>query len=117
MTSTPTVAERDRILIDHCAAVARDEQAIERSIDVGVPTIRDSREEAFRVKDELFAAQQSEPWKNQPTGTPEEVFEWLARYVEIGYRHLVFYWPAPYDEETMVRMANEVRPKLEAMVA
>ena len=89
---------------------------IERSIDVGVPTIRDSRDEAFRIKHELFAAQQSELWLNQPTGTPEEVFEWLARYVEIGYRHLVFYWPAPYDEETMVRMANEVRPKLEAMV-
>jgi alkanesulfonate monooxygenase SsuD/methylene tetrahydromethanopterin reductase-like flavin-dependent oxidoreductase (luciferase family) len=115
--SPTTVAQKDAILIEHCEAVGRDEQTIERSIDVGVPTIRDSRHEAFRAKDELFAAQQSEPWKNQPTGTPEDVFEWLARYVEIGYRHLVFYWPAPYDEETMVRMANEVRPRLEAMVA
>ena len=115
--SPSKVAASDAILIGHCEAVGRDEKTIERSIDVGVPTIRDSRQEAFRVKDELFAAQQSEAWKNQPTGTPEDVFEWLARYVELGYRHLVFYWPAPYDEETMVRMANEVRPKLEAMVA
>ena len=115
--SPTTVAQKDAILIEHCEAVGRDEQTIERSIDVGVPTIRDSRHEAFRVKGELFAAQQSEPWQNQPTGTPEDVFEWLARYVEIGYRHLVFYWPAPYDEETMVRLTNEVRPKLEAMVS
>ena len=115
--SPANVAAKDAILMGHCEDVGRDEQTIERSIDVGVPTIRDSRRQAFKDREALFEAQESEPWKNQPTGTPEEVFEWLARYVEIGYRHLVFYWPAPYDEETMVRMANEVRPKLEAMVA
>mgnify|MGYP001826057133 CR=1 FL=1 len=114
--SPSKVAERDRILIEHCDAVGRDERTIERSIDVGVPTIRDSRAQAFRDKDAIFAAQDNETWKNQPTGTPEDVFEWLARYVELGYHHLVFYWPAPYDEETMVRMANEVRPRLEAMI-
>jgi alkanesulfonate monooxygenase SsuD/methylene tetrahydromethanopterin reductase-like flavin-dependent oxidoreductase (luciferase family) len=115
--SPANVAEKDAILINHCEDVGRDEKTIERSIDVGVPTIRDSRARAFGDKEAIFAAQEGETWKNQPTGTPEDVFEWLARYVEIGYRHLVFYWPAPYDEETMVRMANEVRPKLEAMVA
>ena len=115
--SPATVASRDRILIEHCEAVGRDETTIERSIDVGVPTIRDSRKEAFRVKHELFAAQQIEPWLNQPTGTPEEVIEWLARYVELGYRHLVFYFPTPYDEETMTRLITEVRPKLEAAIA
>jgi alkanesulfonate monooxygenase SsuD/methylene tetrahydromethanopterin reductase-like flavin-dependent oxidoreductase (luciferase family) len=114
--SPSKVAERDRILVDHCAAVGRDETTIERSIDVGVPTIRDSRTQAFRDRDALFAAQRSEPWRNQPTGTPEDVFEWLARYVELGYHHLVFYWPAPYDEESMVRVATEVRPRLEAMI-
>lgn len=115
--SPATVAEADAALIEHCDAVGRDEKSIERSIDVGVPTIRDSRAQAFRDKDALFAAQDNEPWKNQPTGTPEEVFEWLVRYVELGYHHLVFYWPAPYDEESMVRMATEVRPRLQALVA
>ena len=101
-----------RAAIEHCEAVGRDESTIERSIDVGVPTIRDSRAEAFRVKDELFAAQQSKPWKNQPTGTPEDVFEWLTRYVELGYRHIVFYWPAPYDLETMERILGKVDKKM-----
>ena len=36
----------------------------------------------------------------------------LAPYAEIGYRHLVFNFPAPYDEESMTRLVNEVRPKL-----
>jgi alkanesulfonate monooxygenase SsuD/methylene tetrahydromethanopterin reductase-like flavin-dependent oxidoreductase (luciferase family) len=84
---------------------------------VGVPTIRDSRKAALRERDALFEAQQSEPWKNQPTGTPEDVYEWLARYVDIGYHNLVFYFPAPYDEESMTRLATEVRPRLEALVA
>ncbi len=115
--SPSKVAGLDGVLIEHCEAVGRNEKAIERSIDVGVPTIRDSRSQAFRDRNALFAAQQSEPWKNQPTGTPEDVFEWLARYVDIGYHHLVFYWPAPCDEESMVRMATEIRPRLEALIA
>jgi len=115
--SPSSVAEADAALIGHCEAIGRDEQEIERSIDVGVPTIRDSREQAYRDRDAVFAVQEQEPWRNQPTGTPEDVYEWLARYVEIGYRHLVFYWPTPYDHETMERMATDVRPRLEAMVS
>ena len=115
--SPATVAEADATLIGHCEAIGRDEREIERSIDVGVPTIRDSREQAFRDRDAIFAAQEQEPWKNQPTGTPEDVYEWLARYVELGYRHLIFYWPSPYDHETMERMVSEVRPRLEALAA
>ena len=114
--SPANVQDAEAALLAHCEAVGRDERTIERSIDVGVPTIRDARADAFRVKRELFAAQQSDEWLNQPTGTPEEVFEWLARYVEMGYHHLVFYWPAPYDLETMERMVTEVRPRLEAMI-
>ena len=111
------VAELDGVLIEHCEAVGRDERTIERSIDVGLPTIRDSRAEAIRDSRALFARQGGlEPWKNQPVGTPEEVFEWLARYVEMGYHHLVFYFAAPVDEETMTRLATEVRPRLEAMI-
>lgn len=114
--SPSRVAELDGVLIEHCGAMGRDERSIERSIDVGAPTIRDSREQAFRDRDALFAAQQSAPWKNQPTGTPEDVYEWLARYVKLGYHHLVFYFPAPYDEESMVRLATDIRPRLAALI-
>jgi hypothetical protein len=36
--------------------------------------------------------------------------------VALGYHHLVVAFPSPYDEETMTRLAREVRPRLEAMV-
>jgi alkanesulfonate monooxygenase SsuD/methylene tetrahydromethanopterin reductase-like flavin-dependent oxidoreductase (luciferase family) len=52
-------------------------------------------------------------WQDQPVGTPEEVTEMLSPYLGIGYRHLVVGHPAPYDEESAVRLASEVRPALE----
>ena len=111
------VAEKDRILIAHCEAIGRDEREIERSIDVGVPLIRDARDEATRAHEAIFAHNgKGATWPDQPVGTPEDMFEFLARYVDIGYRHLVFYFPAPFDEETMTRMTTEVRPRLEAMI-
>ena len=115
--SPSVVAELDAVLIEHCGAVGRDENSIERSIDVGVPTIRETRAEAMNDSRALFRAQGgTEPWKNQPVGTVDDVYDWLARYIDIGYHHLVFYFPAPFDEETMTRLAREVRPRLEAMI-
>jgi hypothetical protein len=40
-----------------------------------------------------------------------------AAYLERGYRHLIFGFPSPYDEETMTRLATEVRPRLQALMA
>ena len=115
--SPSTVAEKDAILIEHCEAVGRDETTIERSIDVGVPTIRETRAEAFAASGALFRLQGGqEPWKNQPVGTVDDVYDWLARYIEIGYRHLVFYFAAPYDLQTMTRLSHEVRPRLQALI-
>jgi alkanesulfonate monooxygenase SsuD/methylene tetrahydromethanopterin reductase-like flavin-dependent oxidoreductase (luciferase family) len=112
------VAEKDAVLIGHCEAIGRDEREIERSIDVGVPTIRDSHDEALRVNHAIFRGHGgATPWSHQPLGTPEEVFEHLAAYVALGYHHLVFYVPKPYDEETMTRLATEIRPRLEALVS
>ena len=37
----------------------------------------------------------------------------LAPFVELGYRHLIFGFPAPYDEESMTRLIREVKPMLE----
>ena len=35
----------------------------------------------------------------------------LAPFVELGYRHVVFGFPAPYDEETMTRLISEVHAR------
>jgi alkanesulfonate monooxygenase SsuD/methylene tetrahydromethanopterin reductase-like flavin-dependent oxidoreductase (luciferase family) len=78
--------------------------------------IRDSRAEAQRVFEKLFAENgRAQLWTDQPVGTPDDVASAIRPYLEIGpgYRHLLAGFPAPYDEESMTRFATEVRPRLE----
>ncbi|MEZ4597752.1 MAG: LLM class flavin-dependent oxidoreductase [Chloroflexota bacterium] len=111
------VAEGEAALRRHCEAVGRDHREIERTVGIGVPVIRDSREEARRVLEGIFRHNGDAPlWDDQPVGTPEDVVERLAPIVALGYHHLVAGFPAPYDEESMTRLSAEVRPRLEAMV-
>jgi alkanesulfonate monooxygenase SsuD/methylene tetrahydromethanopterin reductase-like flavin-dependent oxidoreductase (luciferase family) len=109
------LAQKDAALIGHCEAVGRDEKTIERTVGMGTPFIRDSREEAFTVMADVFADNgDARTWTNQPVGTVEHVVEHCLPYLDAGYRHLIFGFPAPYDAETLERLATEVRPELEA---
>ncbi|MGA3058212.1 MAG: LLM class flavin-dependent oxidoreductase [Candidatus Limnocylindrales bacterium] len=110
-----TVKHKEEILLRHCEAVGRDPSEIERTVGVGVVVIRDSHAEAERIYRRLFEVNRvAQLWQDQPVGTPEEVAEMLAPYLGIGYRHLIVGHPAPYDEESAVRLAKEVRPALES---
>ena len=104
------------MLLEHCETVGRDEREIERTFGIGVPIIRDSREEARRVHADIFERHgKARLWEDQPVGTPEDLVEKLAPFVELGYRHVICGFPSPFDEETMTRLNTEVRPRLEAI--
>ena len=108
------VRHKDAILREHCIAVGRDEREIERTTGIGVVFIRDSRAEAERAFKEAFDRNRiTSIWADQPVGTPEDVAELLAPYVELGYRHLIAGFPSTYDEESMTRLMTEVKPLLE----
>ena len=112
--SIATIRRKDEILVRHCETVGRDPAEIERTTNIGTVVIRDSRDEAKRVHAEMFARNgNARQWTDQPVGTPEDVAEMLLPFLGIGYRHLVFGFPSPYDEESMTRLATEVRPILE----
>jgi alkanesulfonate monooxygenase SsuD/methylene tetrahydromethanopterin reductase-like flavin-dependent oxidoreductase (luciferase family) len=112
------VAGAEARLLEHCAAVGRDEIEVERTVGMGVPVIRDAADEAHRVFADIFARNGgARPWTRQPVGTVEQVVEHCAAYLAVGYRHLIFGFPSPYDEETMTRLATEVRPLLAAKLA
>ena len=109
-----TVKRKEEILLQHCETVGRDPGEIERTTGVGTVFIRDDRAEAERLFHEAFDRNRvARHWVDQPVGTPEDVAEQLAPYVELGYRHLIAGTPANYDEESMTRFATEVRPMLE----
>jgi alkanesulfonate monooxygenase SsuD/methylene tetrahydromethanopterin reductase-like flavin-dependent oxidoreductase (luciferase family) len=112
------LAEKDAALVQHCESMGRDEKTIERTVGVGTPIIRDSREEAFTVLARIHADNGgAKVPTGMPVGTAEDVVAHCRPYLDVGYHHLLFGFPAPYDEETMTRLATEVRPRLEAILA
>ncbi len=109
-----TVRRKDAILRQHCDAVGRDEREIERTTGIGTVFIRDDRQEAHRLFREAFERNEIDRlWTDQPVGTPEDVADRLAPYLDLGYRHLIAGVPAMYDEESMTRFITEVKPLLE----
>jgi alkanesulfonate monooxygenase SsuD/methylene tetrahydromethanopterin reductase-like flavin-dependent oxidoreductase (luciferase family) len=118
----------DAILQDHCRQLGRDERSIERTIELQVVVVRDTRAQALARAAELLAVNggavldEDRPGSGQVrsarliAGNPEEVVEQLRPFVEAGYRHLICGFPQPFDEETVRRMATEVRPQLEALI-
>ena len=111
-----TVKRKDRILREHCDRVGRDFDEIERTLGLGRLFIRDSAAEAKRVAERTLESNGGARYE-ATVGTPEEIAERLAPFLELGRRHLVANFPAPYDEESMTRFATEVRPKLLGGVA
>jgi len=108
------VRHKEEVLLRHCETVGRDPAEIERTTSVGTVIIRDTEEEAHRVHREIFARNgEARLWEDQPVGTVDQIAERLAGFIGIGYRHLVAGFPAPYDEESMTRLATEVLPILE----
>ena len=108
------VRRKEAVLLQHCETVGRDPAEIERTVGVGTVIIRDSRAEVERLQKLTFERNgRARPWTDQPVGTPEDVAESLAPFVDLGYRHLIAGFPAPHDEESMIRLATEVRPLLE----
>jgi alkanesulfonate monooxygenase SsuD/methylene tetrahydromethanopterin reductase-like flavin-dependent oxidoreductase (luciferase family) len=109
------VRRKDAILRQHCAEVGRNEAEIERTTGAGVAMIRDDPAEAQRLFNRLFERNGgARPWENQMVGTPEQVADKLRPFIETGFRHLIFNFPAPVDAESMERLIRDVKPMLGA---
>jgi alkanesulfonate monooxygenase SsuD/methylene tetrahydromethanopterin reductase-like flavin-dependent oxidoreductase (luciferase family) len=102
------------VLRRHCEDVGRDPAAIEFTLGIKA-TIRDSADEADRVwkaamehnRTPMSRVQDDDTFWN---GTPEQLVERLAPYVELGFRTVISEQPAPYDTETLERLVGEVKP-------
>jgi alkanesulfonate monooxygenase SsuD/methylene tetrahydromethanopterin reductase-like flavin-dependent oxidoreductase (luciferase family) len=109
------------VLRQHCADVGRDPSQIEMTLGIKA-TIRDSEAEAVRVSQKALEhnrtpASRVEGDSTFWNGTPEQLAERLAPYVELGFRTVISEQPAPYDTETLERLIGQVRPLVERVVA
>jgi F420-dependent oxidoreductase-like protein len=115
---TPEVILRKiDILREHCAAVGRDPTDISVTVNLGI-IVRDSRAGIRARLDEIgeVAAFPDYAASNEPYGSPEIVAQRLAAYAAVGVREIIAVMPAPYDHETIERLAAEVRPRLRALL-
>jgi alkanesulfonate monooxygenase SsuD/methylene tetrahydromethanopterin reductase-like flavin-dependent oxidoreductase (luciferase family) len=102
------------ILRQHCEDVGRDPSEIEFTLGCKV-TIRDSEAEAVRVWKAAMEHNRT-PFANVENdatfwnGTPEQLAERLAPYVELGFHTAITENPAPYDTETLERFIGQVKP-------
>ena len=110
-----TVKHKDEVLRRWCDEVGRDESEIERTVQGGIPIIRDTEEEARKVAATMVERNQG--WEGPtegPFGPPELVAETWAPYLDLGFDHIYIDCPAPFDHETLERLAKEVKPMLDA---
>jgi alkanesulfonate monooxygenase SsuD/methylene tetrahydromethanopterin reductase-like flavin-dependent oxidoreductase (luciferase family) len=110
------VRHKDEVLRQWCDRVGRDESEIERTLGLGLVIIRDDAAEAKRV-DATFRKQHPGYSDEPKVGTAEEIAESLIPFVQLGFRHIFFDAPAPFDDETLSRFVGEVKPILEQAAA
>jgi alkanesulfonate monooxygenase SsuD/methylene tetrahydromethanopterin reductase-like flavin-dependent oxidoreductase (luciferase family) len=107
---------KDEVLRRWCDEVGRDESEIERTLGLGLVVLRDSADEAARA---AATIREHHPGYDVQgyLGSPSEIAEMLGPYVELGFRHIFYDSPAPFDDETLRRFVGEVKPLLERVGA
>jgi alkanesulfonate monooxygenase SsuD/methylene tetrahydromethanopterin reductase-like flavin-dependent oxidoreductase (luciferase family) len=107
------LVELDGVLREHCAAVDRDPDEIERLANRWV-VIRGSRDEAERALRDSLAQHGVEQVDVTACalGPPDEVAAALSSTVDAGFRHLVWSFRQPFDRQT-IEAAAAVRAALQ----
>lgn len=105
------VREAEATLHRWCDEVGRDPADIRYVFSAEASVLRDSEAEAQRVAREI--GRQNGGWEGPGQAwTPARLAEKLAPYAELGFREFYLDMPAPFDDETLVRFIDEVRPML-----
>jgi alkanesulfonate monooxygenase SsuD/methylene tetrahydromethanopterin reductase-like flavin-dependent oxidoreductase (luciferase family) len=118
MGTVEVMRHKIEVLRRHCEDVGRDPSDIEFTLGLKA-TIRDSAAEADRVwkaamehnRTPLSDVADDQTFWN---GTPEQLAEKLAPYVELGFHTAISEQPAPYDTETLERLIGQVKPLVDA---
>jgi len=115
--SLETVERKVRILGEHCEAVGRDPAAIQLTVGAQV-IVRDSAAEARAIHEAQLAHNLVTPENTiiDPvstwTGTVNDIVDRIGAYRALGISGLIVEMPAPFDDETLRRLAEDVRPRL-----
>jgi alkanesulfonate monooxygenase SsuD/methylene tetrahydromethanopterin reductase-like flavin-dependent oxidoreductase (luciferase family) len=121
MGTADVMRHKIEVLRRHCEEVGRDPSTIEFTFGIKA-TIRDSAVEAEKVWKAAMEHNRT-PFADVEnddtfwTGTPEQLAERLAPFVEMGFRTIISEHPAPYDDESLERLIGQVGPLVERAVS
>lgn len=103
----PVVEETLEVLRGHADAVGRDLGTLEMTISFPI-ILRDRVEDAQARYDALLAANGTPDMGHGPVllGSPSLVADAIRPYQAMGFRTVIVRMPAPYDPETIDRMAD-----------
>jgi alkanesulfonate monooxygenase SsuD/methylene tetrahydromethanopterin reductase-like flavin-dependent oxidoreductase (luciferase family) len=104
-------AHKDAVLRRWCDEVGRDPDEVERTVSLGPLLIRDDPAEAAAWVARFREANTGAD-RTILTGSPDQIAATARSYVDVGFRHVIYHLPQPYDVETLERFAAEVRPAL-----
>jgi alkanesulfonate monooxygenase SsuD/methylene tetrahydromethanopterin reductase-like flavin-dependent oxidoreductase (luciferase family) len=105
--SVDEVRAKLELLAEHCADVGRDLATIERTVSFPI-VLRDDRAAAEAAYGALMAVNGIEQMESSAAllASPTEVADTLRQYTELGFETVIVRMPAPYDRETIDRMAQ-----------
>jgi alkanesulfonate monooxygenase SsuD/methylene tetrahydromethanopterin reductase-like flavin-dependent oxidoreductase (luciferase family) len=109
--SPEVMARKIAILRKHCEDIGRDPAEID-AIGGGWVVVRD---DPAKAKAQLARVAEHHGMSAPPTaiiGGPEEVAEKIAEHGKAGVKGFIVRFADPFDDETIERLANEVRPRL-----
>ena len=114
MGTVDEMRHKIEVLKQHCSDVGRNPDDIEFTLGIKA-TIRDSEAEADRVWRSLMEHNRTPMADVEDDvtfwlGTPEQLAERLAPYVEMGFGTVISEQPAPYDFESIERLIGQVKP-------
>jgi len=111
---------RNGILDEHCRAVGRAPESVERTAGLPAPCIRATREAAVDALAETLqrqgmpATEAARVAAGSPFAGPvQSVVAELRRYRDAGLGAVMFDWPAPFDRPTLEALAGPVRAELD----
>jgi alkanesulfonate monooxygenase SsuD/methylene tetrahydromethanopterin reductase-like flavin-dependent oxidoreductase (luciferase family) len=117
---TPEViAHKLEVLAAHCADVGRDVREIKPLTSVRPDVVLRAKVSDVTAQLERVRARSNrpEPLQMNPIHTVDALVERCAALWRAGARGFILYFMAPFDHETIERVATEVRPKLEEAIA
>jgi len=107
-------ARKAGVLARHCEAVGRDPDSILYTWQCQTVSIADSEAEARAVAETSALYKNGKP-ESSLVGTPEQIVERLALYVDAGVRHAIVRFADFPSTEGAQRFAREVAPKVRAL--